>query len=491
MRWTHAAQCVGFVSLFLIFCYVPVANPATWNQVVRGASVMSAAERVPLSEGIRNFQFDWLSSSIISGLYQLGGAELLSIGFACLQTVILFGWSRLFVRLSGRWWTSLAAIVLAGVCIPMLGGLTSQTFGQIALVACASLLVAPAESESRLVSWKQASRSRWIAMAILFAVWCNLDASFIVGLIWLSLFAIVSLVQTGIQQGWATAFGCGETKRRFLLVEIAALATLVNPQGWHLWEALLWWPDNPLFNAIGGWNPSAMASPLGIFVFATWGIWSALKREGQWMAFWAASMLIATIAIACDSAFSIWFAPITLLSISAVVGRTEGVAEVASNIDATEKPLRFAFTLVSALVLWMGFSFSPMAAYVLGGKTRTAEQCLGDDIPIAFRSYLQGKKINGVLYCPDKWSDWIQTTVATPVMVGSDLTNVPESVRQDYFTIAQGNAAWSRIAEKYAFGGIVIDKTNQSSWVRQVRRGVSPWAIAYEDTQVILLQKPQ
>ncbi|MCC9602743.1 hypothetical protein LOC67_19510 [Stieleria sp. JC731] len=485
LRWPHALLCSVFVGLFLILSYFPVSYPGTWESILQG-NAAAFETRVPLSEGIRHFRIGWASDQIIAGLFRTGGAELVSFSFAVLQTIAIITVAAISVQASRRWWAALLMVPAVLASFPSMTGLTSHTFGQVCLAVCVALLMNQFQCERRSIEWRHASVRIWISMALLFIIWANLDASFLVGLGVLALLAVAQVANDMKVGSWRSAFDSVELKQRLLLLEVCGLVTLVNPDGWKLWDALLWATENPVVDSIGGWEPAAMASPLGLMLMIAWAGWMVVARRHKIDAFWVMLPVAGTVLMAINPVYSLWFAPLFALSVAAVaISKNDAVSE--THAQPKQQPLKFTFTLICGLILWMGFSFSPWGSTVLGGKPRSQSQLIGSNFPIGLSQYLGERRFRSLVYCPVQWSDWLQTRSDIAVMAGSGTSRLPESVRQDYQAIYEGHPMWNRIAEKYAFDAMIIDKGQQQNLVRQIRRGTPSWRIAFEDQQAIVL----
>ncbi|MDM4017209.1 hypothetical protein [Roseiconus lacunae] len=493
LRWYHAVLCGLSISLFLLLSYLPVSSQATWASVVKGQSRLALTERFPLSIGMRSFESGWASHEIIAGLNEVGGAELLSFTLASIQTLVLIGWTTLLFRIGGPLIAIVGSLVMIGNAFIFTRGLDPSTFGQIAFFALALLLSKSMGYTRPRHCWCRASKFNWIAIALLFSFWANVDLSFLIGLAWLGCFAVSVWVDRSIRHGWRIAFRSHEFRSRVLLFEIATAATLVNPQGWRLWEAFVWTQGNPLVGSLGQWTMTPMASLPGAFVMIGWTVWVALSRRSQTSAFVMATPLLATVGVAFNPSLLVWLAPSFLLSIAVLNARStspeESVGSSLTTQSAQPKPLRFVFTLTCGLMIWMGFSFSPWGSAVLGGKQRSEVAVVGANLPIGLSEHLKERPPASLMCCPIHWSDWLQTRVKIPLMVGSDQGVIPRSVLNDYRSIYRGQTAWPRIAEKYSLDGIIIDKADQQVLIRKIRRGVPSWEVTYEDEQSILLEK--
>ncbi|MCA9138858.1 MAG: hypothetical protein KDB00_18935, partial [Planctomycetales bacterium] len=398
LRWHHALLCAVYATLFLFFSYLPVSNWRTWNDVRVGSLGQDVANLVPLSEGIRHFEIGQGGSWVIAKIHQIGGVELLSLTFAFVQLATLACWSLVFYRLTNKWWSTFGSLVLGIGCIASLDGLTGQTFGLLAFALLALVLVSRLPSMDTELSgdieepaWSSARTLDWIGISVLFCLWANLDASFVIGLALMVCFALARAIELAVQHGVKAALADHEFQKRVWVLELAALTTLLNPQGIGLWKSLFWWPDNPFVRSFGGWSPTTMASIAGVLVFSSWAVFAAISRTRKPPAFWMITLIGLTVAVAVCSSMIVWFAPLSVAAIFAVYGRqpqpTSHPADTPN--DESQRPLRFVYSLLTCLVIWFAFSFSPWGSMLLGGKSRQESQLIGPRMPIAARDYLR------------------------------------------------------------------------------------------------------
>ncbi|QDT12341.1 hypothetical protein [Planctomycetes bacterium K23_9] len=505
LRSHHAATVGAFVVLFLYFGYLPVTNPSTWDAALSEQSGSQVTQLLPLSEGIRHIEIGAAGKRLIAMLHSWGGSEMLSLSFAVLQTMTLAIWAAIFLRLSDRRWAAMGVVVVVVASFPFLNGLTAATFGQLvfaALAYCLSRTRARTEAPTIASDLKLSSASYRLraTMVVLFCVWANLHGSFVVGLGWLGTLVAARFLTTVGSNGLRESLFDEEFKSRVWLLELATLATLLTPSGVQLWAAMCWWPDNPVLQELGGIAPTVMTSWIGVSVLLLWASVAIGTRNRNVNLAWLLPPALLTVATGFSSPMIVWFAPLMMASIFAVLRNSENDAKhpsitpdencddkSAGQVGQKNETLRFGFTLLAGLLLWFGFAFSPWASVLLGGKSRSETQLTGSQYPHEAVSNLTSHGDHQLLFCPAEWSDWIQAQSATPVFVNSDTSRFPSSVQSDYSLIYRGENNWKSVAEKYALSHILIDRQQQKQLVRRFRQTPGDWRIQYEDKDTILL----
>ncbi len=390
----HALLCGMFVGAFLLLSYLPVSLPTTWNDVVMGRSAWSSppdalTTSLPLAEGIRHFTIGRAGLWIVAQLEHLGGPRLLALALGVVGTLQLIVWARILFTMTGKWhWCMAAAPILAG-SMPEWSGLNRVVLGQAAFACLIWLLAGATERTSHRIHLASISLARRLALAALFCLWANLHASVLVGLIVLAILVLERLWALPESPTLAIRLSDRELLSRLALLEIAFLATVINPEGIGIWKAMLWWPDQPFLAALGGWAPPTMAGIHALSLALGWMLWHRLV-ENRTLYDWNLLAVAATLFVACSRFQIVWFAPLILVATAANRSHHRDAVEVFSRGDITSNtdrpPLQFAYTLLCGLLIWLGVCFSPVSEY-LGGRVRDEASLVGQQLPSKLDSF--------------------------------------------------------------------------------------------------------
>ena len=383
LKPAHALCCLSIVACYLLFSYMPVSNSVTWHDV-SASKVLASNDLLPLSAGIRHLETGTIGLSLITYLYELGGPQCLSITFSLLQTVTLLLFALAVYRVSGSLlFAAIVPVVITAAAFFEISGLSRGTFGMLFLSLLTLLLADWRDDSHGIVKWSEVSVWRWAMMAVLFIVWTNFHASFCVGLIVLLCFAAAQIVKLP-----NSFFREREFQSRVWLFELALLITLISPHGIKLWSAMLWFPDHPIVNQLGGWGATSMAGWNGFAIAAMWLVWVFASRFSERIPAFTTLVAVAmTVLTAACSSCMAWLVPIMLIAIADLFP-VQTKRTVPEN-TITRRPLQFAFTLLAVLTLWIGFSFSPVGSIVFGDSSRTQQQILGDTLPVAATTILR------------------------------------------------------------------------------------------------------
>ena len=500
LKWQHATVCTAFVVLFLWLSYLPIPTSTTWHDVWQGELVdaQSASPgdtvsiRLPLAAGMRNFEIPRTGYWIVAQINEHFGSEGLSLGFCFLQTLCACLWAWLLVRVSGRWWTSLIPPVV--MLLPIFDiGLTTSVLGGLCLVTTLLVMTGKVEGEvciriSRL-SW-----TRWIATVATFLVWANVDHSVLFG--WLVLFCllagqVIRQIRTGPE-----LFSDIELKSRLILLESSVAISLVNPKGIALWKSLLWYPDNPLLLAYGGFQPLVISGLIGFTVATAAMFWIYCSRfkEKIPVEFWLIPMVaLATVSLN-RSLVSFWLLPVVWVSLAMLNRPAFQQESRTSECSGETTPLRFGFSLVCLLVLWLGFVLSPFAHHALGGEGRSEQQRLGKSNPTAAMAFLAEANHKSdsppLLFSPRAWSHQCLLTIdRCNVFATPQRHRIPEQANVDYEIIFGGQNGWRKLLDRYTVDIVLVDKLSQKRLVHNLRAKPGDWKRIYEDPVAIIWSK--
>lgn len=500
--WRQTLVCAAFVLAFMWFSYLPIPTSTTWHNVLQGRSVaetffgstLTDTTKVPLTEGLRSFRGAAVGSWIIWQIQNLGGSETLSLSFAVLQILIAAALAFLFYRTTGRWWTALIAPLV--LVMPwQISGLSTACFGQLCIAATLLCLT----WRTRSVSVSTFSKTQWIVAAFTFMLWVNLDHSFVAGWILLACLVIariISCLSSTVER--KNIFSDGELRSRIVLFEIAIAVSLINPQGWNLWQSMFWAPDNPIWLNYGGSQPLAIVGWVGASVIALAIFWLACSRRTSAIQTIHWLLPLVALAIVCCNRFTLAvFAPLILWSSISMLPRKE-IAPREKNPQEDIQPLKFSLLLACALLIWLGFAFSPFSHHLLGGQARTESQLRGKSSPHTALAYLDSKTKNAkarpLVWTPRTWSNRCILSCDNVSVFVADMPHLtPQQTNKDHDTIFHGHHGWQKLLGRYTVDFLVVDVKKQQRLTRELRSSPGNWVRLYEDpvASVWSIHKPK
>lgn len=513
LTWQHALICFTFLILFLYFCYLPLPTGKIWNEVANGSAIVnsgiaSADPALPYSDGVRALKTNWLGQALVYLTHHFGGPEWLSCMFALVHIATLAVWAFLFQRVSGRRWTAflVAPIVLASsIDVNALG---SSTFALLifALTALAMLggsTLKRSESHSSEILWSNASVWQWLSVIGLVILWANLDVSVLVGVGLLGALAVSRLAEVlTSREGSSSIMSDRELHHRTWLFEICLVATLLQPSGLGLWQAIFWSSNNPIVHGLGGWSPVTIASYRGLWIAIAWLGWIVASRRTSSIPTWnAAAAILVTLIVVCFETQIVWFATTMCFLVVALLPQPRP-AKTTSSADANEIPssantkdesnssLKFAFTLVCGLLIWMAFSLSPIGTMAMSGKTRSTAQLYGSSTPLGATEFLKENRPAKIVWAPKYWADHLQVVgEPTPVLANLNTALLTPRIEKDYQSIYYGGKNWKRLLRRYQIDDLIVDKENQTELMRELRVNAGGLEKVFEDPISVIYRR--
>ena len=477
---------LSIVACFLFFSYIPVGGWQTWQDVA-AHRIQESPDRLPLSQGIRSIEIGAAGNWLIQSLYLWAGAESLAVTFALVQTLTLILLSIAVYRYSKQWLAVvLTPLVFTAGAFFETQGLNRATFGLLMFSGLVVLLADWTVEGRGLARWSGVSRWRWLAVTVWIVAWANLHVSFAIGLIVLLANA---LGRIGEHRG--PIFSDDEFRARIWLLELAWVATLLTPLGISQWTSALWWPDNPIIQQLGGWQTTSLSGWHGGVIAIMWAAWIVASRFSTKIgaATTSAAIAMTTLTAVCSHGI-VWFVPVMLIAIADLVPqKTAAASRFGTGQSNGGQPLRFVYSLLALLLIWIGVCFSPTGSLLLGKPSRPTQQVVGPALPLGATAYLAADRKGGLIWCPAYWSGWLQTSTDLAVFANMEMGRLPKQVVDDYQTIYSGHSNWNRLADQYAVTTIVADKRRQPDLFRQLRVRHQDWDIRFEDSLAVVARR--
>ena len=227
---------------------------AAGREVVR-EGVAETDPFLTLNHGRRWDNQQWLAELSFYGLERAGGMTLVSLAYALVLGLAVL--PLLLGSRSRRLWEVLAVWAFL---VPLLAAVVDPRAAGFSLL-CFSLLVVLVDGERR----------RWRVWLIppLFALWANLHAAFLVGLLFFALVVVGGAVDERLGRR-AQSFGI-----RFLLLGVALPAVLLTPLALGIFDYLGALSGNPLLPRLTfEWDPT-VEHPLLLLVVAAFAAFAA------------------------------------------------------------------------------------------------------------------------------------------------------------------------------------------------------------------------
>ncbi len=511
LSWPCVAVVGWFALVFLLINHTPLSLQNTWKYANAGhwislhGAIPDQIPNVPLSSGMDYFAHSWLFDSTVAMVASRFGPEAVSASIAVLTSVALWLWSWLIYRMSH----SVVYVLFSAVMISLawssgFGFLHPRLAGAV-LLGSLVWLISPARPFGQ-VDKEDVDRearlgiSRWLGVGLLFAVWANVDISFLVGWLMLLAIALGHLISDVKRLGFR-GLSSFDTVRWTWMLQLAVIATGLTPHGLGLWQYLVTAGVNELTSVTiaGGGMYLPTIAGAALMWFLGYSVWRLAHSETSPSHSEILVLIFMVLATAINARLLFWFAPLAMLITSRHWLSPEmksKLTEAPVEEEGEAKPLRFAATLTCLLFIWCGFALSPISAPVLDGEPRSHATLFDASVPSEVSVFLAEELDTDMspslakIWAPADWADWLlwDGPAELEVFANSDVGRMPQRVQLDYMRIFQGEAGWDDLLDRYAIGTLVVDKTRQVKLSREVMRN-SRWKLMHETETSLTLQR--
>ncbi len=479
--WLRASRRMAIITLlvgvaFWFYSIQPVWHADPWSHIAYGKLIVSeglpATEPLlPLARGMTYWNSSWLFDVLLRNVDRtLGGAGLQgATGIFAGLIVAIFVSSLAYT--TGR---TLLACGMGMALLFLIGHDLSILRSQLAGIVC--FLTA-------WILWQGAIRNAhaWWQLPLLFAVWANLDSSFMVGLIVPVAMMAGRMVDRWVKTGqWKSILRDQHLGKLLLVTQLCVLATLLNPYQGRMWWEVLTFSQNPNLSAMVDWSPLTLRSTEGQFFAATILILMGVVRSSpRRLGTGEMVLLVSLAALGCwNTRQLVWFYPVALwmlaLHASAILSKN-GWAQHAS-------PRAGKWSVVMVGLVWICFGFSPLGMRVLHGKQPTASRLNVAFAPVELTQYLVKKPPEGQIFNPVEWGDYllVHGPENLKIFANSQVQRLPREVWRDYLTIVDLGSGWSEILDRYSINTVVLDKQFREGVIRRMKEETA-WKLVYED----------
>jgi uncharacterized membrane protein (GlpM family) len=518
LRRAHVALVSLFCVLFLLLNHLPLRNTDLWGHVVFGRYILDhgtipiADPLLPLSEGVRVFDPHWLAQTLFAATERSFGAEGLTALFTLVVGLTYVVLARTFFLQTKSLELTMALVVaVIGVGWSRVTTIRPENF---AMLLFATLLWLQIGRRVRGEAGTLRENFRgdvvmWIAVPMIAGLWANLHGSFPIVIATLGCFWL----GRAIEVAWATrdpqaVLADREMRRQLYWMELAFAATLVNPYGMDAWVEAIRFSSNLNLREVLEWSPLVIVGTGGReFALACLALAVVLRHSRKPMnPADVLLLLLFGLAAVMQIRMCGWFAVVWGVALAPhladVVAQywpgfnrprfadAPSIEEELDTADVRTPMLRYRYTLVCGIMIWVTFSFTSLSRPLLGGTARTPDRLFSENTPVRAAEFLRNSKLTGLAFNPQPWGDWLEQN-PPPGMTFFTNTNIhllPRTVWVDYLRISRGDSGWDSTLDKYNVRVLVLDKQDQANLLRQLK--VSPdWLRVYEDDQAMILRR--
>ncbi len=479
---------LGLVYVFL--SYQPVWHTDIWGHLAYGrliehsGSIPETEPLMPLSSGMRFVDTAWLSQLLgwktiqnfsIPGIQFLYAASITG----CLAALICC-WYR---RMQSVWISLLGCVLFLYVEWSQIAIVRPQLAG----LFCFTLLLS-------LLASRIKHKSIWFVVPALFLAWANLHGSFPVGIVLLGSFLtgrVVDLLWRS--RNIASVWHDQETRRYFLLLQLAIIATCFNPYALGLYAEVLTFSSNPNLAALVEWGPLQIEMRQGkAAAFLALCLVILYRLSPRRISFTEVLLIIGLgVSALWSSRMIIWWGPVAahyfVIQLHAIWNRRRN-----RNTATVEVERRGIWAVVSLGVIWISFGFSPFGSRLIHGPQPVSSRSLSFQTPVGAVTYLKKSPPQGQIFNTYEWGDYMlwQDPEKFQVFVASHAHLVPTEVWNDYLAVTEVASGWDLILDRYSVNTVVVDKMRRTPLIDRLSRE-DAWEYAYDDNVAAVFVRRQ
>lgn len=491
LRWPAVSLVFAVLigAVYWLYSVTPLTQSDLWAHVAYGRwtaenGIPETEPLMPLCEGMSMPAVDWLWDLCAYALADsLGPQGLKFLAAVPIALAITFLIAAIYRRTWSGAWTVLAALACLWI-------LHKQLFIRPQLVGLTMFTAA----------WFVAREGRrWqsiLAIGAIFVFWTNMHGSWPIGIAMLAALTVGRALDLLRRTGAIGSLIHDKKIRRLLVMtEVAAVAVLLNPEGWAIYPAVLSIADNPNVDSLIEWTPLTLQMKQGQAFAVIAAVLVMLYRVSPRRVSFAEPLLLMTLTAATfnTSRYIVWLAPLMAYYL-ALHGSASWRAWRKSEIVIPEGKGLWAAASVG--FIWIAFALAPQYRAMTGADRPTfddveslAPTVIGDETPVRALAYLREHPPKGIVYNDLAFGDsllWFGPKGIQP-FVHSHAHLTPRAVWQDYFYIAAGRAALSRL-DGYGVNTAVLD-VNRGKNLSKEMTDSGDWEVAFRDSRASVLRR--
>jgi hypothetical protein len=312
------------------------------------------------------------------------------------------------------------------------------------------------------------------------------------------------IIEVALRDGSLSSTIRDRSVRQWLVrLEIAVVASLVNPYGIDLLLNVVWFSRGENLAELVQHRPLVLlGSPGREFAISIALLLITLRNSRTRMPVPHGFMLsLFAIATIVDQSMIGWY----MMVFGYVAARHfaelwkrvfpspethEPTASVSDGELYGRPATTWIYTMLAGLAVWIAFSFSDASRPLLGGKARSPGQLYGEAAPLELLAHLEKNPPASMAFSPLWWSDWLVLHGPDKFQpfITSHVDCVPRQVWRDYFRIESGETDWQRHLDRYRIDTVIADQERQRTLIRIIRTDPG-WKQSYRDDQAIVFQR--
>ncbi|KNZ69339.1 hypothetical protein Tfer_1976 [Thermincola ferriacetica] len=236
MSWIKKLQIqhVALIALLIMFIVghaKPIADPDVWWHLKTGLDIIDTGQ-VPREDrytfsnmGHEWIAHEWLAEVIYAFLYKAGGYHgLVVINIIVLGLISTMAFHVCYRRTKGNLTWSVIAVLFIAVILSNFWTFRPHMFGYLFFTAYLFILYQYEKGQDYL-----------IFLPLLMLLWVNSHGSYIIGIILMGFHLVAHLVDFHLGRYRGKKWPAGKRKKFLFVLGTVVLATLLNPNTYHIW----------------------------------------------------------------------------------------------------------------------------------------------------------------------------------------------------------------------------------------------------------------
>ncbi|MCA9094857.1 MAG: hypothetical protein KDA68_15330 [Planctomycetaceae bacterium] len=494
----HSAVFALVLGLTFWFCCLrPVWHTDVWGHLSYGEWILSH-KQVPsteplmtLAKGVPWVDTAWLSQLGAHSLYQLWGLVGLQFIFAVSVTLTAGLLLRsIYRRTRSVGWGILGIALLAFVNFHQLFVDFPAVYAlwrpQLAGLVCFAFLF----------NWLASGRIRktdWFIIPGFFALWANLHGSFPMGLCLIALYTLGRAWDVRIRTGsFAAILRDRKAVSWFLILELSAVAVLLNPYGLGLYFEVLNFAGSLNLRELLDWEPltirrsqgqAFVAMVIALIAVYRWTPRRISAREvlllvglGLWT-LWTSRIIVW------------WTIPAVYfftLHASAAWNRRSGK----STVLAAPPARKGLWTVATVGLCWIFFAISPIGVRIMHGRQLEFKKAVSYGTPVDAVEFLKREKPTGLIYNAYEWGDYLRWAGGPEmkIFLNSHAHLVPPEVWRSHHSIGVGSSSALDLLDRYGAEIVFVDIARHHDLVSGLKRS-GDWHEIYRDGIAVIFKR--
>lgn len=494
---SHSAIFALTLGLTFWFCCLrPLWHTDVWGHLTYGEwiwnhrQVPKSEPLMPLAEGVPWVDTAWLSQLGTLGLWNLWGLVGLQFFFAATVTISagLLARSLYSVTRSAIW--SVVGVGLLGllnwqqlfVDFPSLYALwRPQLAGLVCYLAVFNWLAS-----------NRIQKQDWILIPGIFVLWANLHGSFLIGL---GLIGVWTLGRAGDlfrRTGqWSVVWSDRRTMSWLMILELSAVAALMNPYGLSLYFEVLNFASSPNLQELLDWEPLTIRRSQGQwFVAMVVALAIAYRHSPRRVSFSEAMLLIGLgLWTLWTSRILVWWTVPACYFL--IVQLWAGLEARQRRREPFVPPARKGLWTVATIGLcWIFFAISPFGVRVMHGRQLDFRKSVSLGTPVDAVDFLKKEQPSGLIYNAYEWGDYLRWAGGPQmrIFLNSHAHLVPPEVWRAYRSIASGSTSSVDLLDRYGAQVVFVDLARHQELVSTLKKS-NQWSEVYRDGIAVILTR--